>query len=346
MRTPIKLAVVAVLFALSTGCSNTRPDASITTDIQSKLFASPTAKSATLEVSTSNGEVTLSGQVPSDAARYEAFKLATETEGVTRVHDQMTIAQAQPATESAPAEPIEAPKPAAAPAPQRAPRREVAATPRPAANPEPAPMPAPVAAPAPTPVAAVPAPPPPPPQPVMRTVEIPAGTAVRAQMRDSVDSAVNKAGESFRASLAAPIVVNNEVVVPAGADLTLQLMDASSAGRMRGRSEIHLQLVGMDFQGQSYQLTSNDYSQQSAAQGGRTAATIGGASAIGALIGAAVGGGKGAAIGAGAGAGAGTVASAATKGPQVQVPSETMLDFTLQQPVSVTYNPEKNRTTR
>ena len=48
----------------------------------------------------------------------------------------------------------------------------------------------------------------------------------------------------------------------------------------------------------------------------------------------------------GTGAGAGTVASAATKGQQVQIPAETKLEFTLQQPVSVTYNPDKVRTTR
>lgn len=67
---------------------------------------------------------------------------------------------------------------------------------------------------------------------------------------------------------------------------------------------------------------------------------------MGALIGGLIGGGKGAAIGAGAGAGAGTAASAAGKGQQVQIASETKLDFTLQQDVSITYNPDKVRSTR
>jgi hypothetical protein len=180
----------------------------------------------------------------------------------------------------------------------------------------------------------------------MRTVAIASGTVVRVQTVDSINSAINKAGEVFRASLATPIVVNNDVVVPAGTDVYLRLADASSAGRMTGRSELTLQLASMEFQGQTYQLSSSSYQQTGASEGKRTAEKIGVGTAIGAVIGGLVGGGKGAAIGAGAGAGGGTVASAASKGQQVQVPAETKLDFTLQQDVSVTYNPDKNRSTR
>ena len=44
--------------------------------------------------------------------------------------------------------------------------------------------------------------------------------------------------------------------------------------------------------------------------------------------------------------GFGTAASAIGKGQQVQIASETKLDFTLQQDVSITYNPDKVRSTR
>jgi hypothetical protein len=57
---------------------------------------------------------------------------------------------------------------------------------------------------------------------------------------------------------------------------------------------------------------------------------VGGA-AIGSIIGALAGGGKGAAIGAGAGAGVGAGSEIITRGAQVKIPSETLLDFTLQQ---------------
>jgi len=344
MRTSSRLVTIAALLALLAGCGGSRSDAAITTEIQSKLFSSAQVKSATLDVATSGGVVTLSGDVPSDAVRYEAFKIATETPGVTKVTDQMTVTQARPEPAPMPEPaPAAAPRPAPMPARQRTPPREVAAAAPQPVMPAPAP-PAPLAA-------TAPAPPPfvvptPPPAPVMRTVEIPAGTAVTAQMVDSVDSSVNKTGETFRASLAAPIVINNEVIVPAGTDLYLRLMDATSAGRMAGRSGLTLQLASMEFQGQPYELYSTEYQQTGASEGRRTAGTVGGAAAVGAIIGGIIGGGKGAAIGAGTGAGAGTVASAATKPQQVQIPTETKLEFTLERPVSVTYNPERNRSTR
>jgi len=344
MRTSTRLVTIAALLALLAGCGGSRPDATITTEIQSKLFSSAQVKSAVLDVATSGGVVTLSGDVPSDAARYEAFKIATETPGVTKVNDQMTVAQARPEPAPMPEPaPVAAPRPAPMPARQRTPPREVAA-----AAPQPV-LPAPLPAPAPPPAAPQPPPfvvPTPPPPPVMRTVEIPAGTLLNAQMVDSVDSAVNKAGDRFRASLAAPIVVGNEVIVPAGTDLYLRLVDATSAGRMAGRSGLTLQLASLEFQGQPYELYSTEYRQTGASEGRRTAATVGGAAAVGAIIGGILGGGKGAAIGAGTGAGAGTVASAATKAQQVQIPAETKLEFTLERPVSVTYNPERNRSAR
>jgi len=347
--------MVAALLALLAGCGGSPSDASITTDIQSKLFSSPDVKNASVDVATSGGVVTLTGTVQNDAAHLEAYKIATEAQGVTKVNDQLTVAAAQPAPEPAPvaAEPARvtprSPRSERAASRSRTERREIAADAAPASEQElpPPTDPAPVANAEPS----APAPPPfvqpsPPPPPVMRTATIASGTVVRVQTVDSINSAVNKAGEVFRASLAAPIVINGDVVVPAGTDVYLRLADASSAGRMTGRSELTLQLASMEFQGQTYQLSSSDYQQTGASEGKRTAEKIGVGTAIGAVIGGLVGGGKGAAIGAGAGAGGGTVASAASKGQQVQVPAETKLDFTLQQGVSVTYNPDKNRSTR
>ena len=70
-------------------------------------------------------------------------------------------------------------------------------------------------------------------------------------------------------------------------------------------------------------------------EGGNTAKKVVGGAGLGALIGGIAGGGKGAGIGALAGAGAGTAISAAKKGEQISIPSETLLEFRLQQPVSL-----------
>jgi outer membrane lipoprotein SlyB len=60
---------------------------------------------------------------------------------------------------------------------------------------------------------------------------------------------------------------------------------------------------------------------------------------LGGLIGAIAGRGKGAGIGSVIGAGTGTAVEAGTHGQQVKIPSETNLDFTLKNPVTITVNP-------
>lgn len=346
LKTATTILLVALTAAgLAVGCSSAKKDETLATDIQAKMFSDPQVKAANISVAVKDGEATLSGTAPDDGTRYQAYKIASDTPGVKHVTDQMTVQTAQasaaPAALAPPA-PVEQPP---APTPERKsakrhaktePKLETSTPARPAA-PEPAAAPA-------APAAQQEAAAPPPPQP--KHVEIPPGTSVRVQMIDGVDSAVNHTGDMFHASLAAPIVVDNEVVVPAGTDMYVRLTNAKSAGHMTGQSELALELVRMDFQGKTYTLTSNDYQQTGASRGKRTAETVGGGAVIGALIGAAIGHGKGAAIGAATGAGAGTAAEAVTKGQQIQIASEAKVDFALQQPVEVTYFPEKNRTSR
>lgn len=82
-------------------------------------------------------------------------------------------------------------------------------------------------------------------------------------------------------------------------------------------------------------LVTGDYELTGASRGASTAKRTVGGAALGSIIGAIVGGGKGAAIGAGAGAGLGAASEIITKGDQVKVPTETLLDFTLEQDVSI-----------
>ena len=161
-------------------------------------------------------------------------------------------------------------------------------------------------------------------------------------MIDSIDSSVNKAGEVFHASLDAPIVVGDDVVVPKGADIYVRLAAASSAGKISGQSELHLELVKLELRGQSYPLVSTTVSQSGESRGKDTAKKVGGGAVLGAIIGAIAGGGKGAAIGAAAGGGAGGVYQGVTHGQQVKIPSETKLDFQLDQPVTVSVAPRQN----
>ena len=87
--------------------------------------------------------------------------------------------------------------------------------------------------------------------------------------------------------------------------------------------------------GKTVPVVTGEYEATGSSRGASTAKRAIGGAALGALIGAAVDGGQGAAIGAGAGAGAGVTSEIITGGDQVKVPSETLLDFTLEQDVSI-----------
>lgn len=342
-----RLASLALIAALTFSISCNRfmkpDDGAISTDIKAKMFSDASLKSSNVDVSTHDGVVTLSGQVTDDSARLAAFKIATETKGVTRVNDQMIVAPLQAAVTppTTPSDPASVTPPVANPTPK--PSAPAVSKPKKVAPPSTASPDSPASTPTPapnsTPAAQVAPPAPPPPQPV--TVTIPANTIISVRTIDSVDSTTNRTGQTFRGSLDAPITDGDKVIIPTGADCTLKLVNASSAGRMAGRSELTLDISSIMFQGKSYSVATSDVKQSGASRGKRTAATIGGGAALGALIGAIAGGGKGAAIGAAVGGGAGTGVQVFTKGQQVKIPSETRLDFTLEQPFDITYFPGK-----
>jgi len=355
----VLLAVAAVgLVGSISGCAKAHTDDSISNDIKASMFSDPQTKSANLSVVVKNGAVTLTGEVPDENARYEAFKIAKQTPGVVNVEDQMSFPQSPVAMSTRPAQNGESAAPSAPVSKRERERKreeqllvrrplagsadgspyEPSASGQDFAQQHPAEsQPASTSAPA---AAAPPVPTSPPPtQPVVRQVSIPGGTPVQIQMIDSVDSATNHAGDMFHASLASPIVVNGETIVPSGTDVYVKLVNSSSAGHMTGRSELTLQLARLDFQGASYSLSSDDYHDVGKSRTTRTAETVGAGAAIGAVIGGILGHGKGAAIGAGVGGAGGAATEEATKSPQVHIASESKLTFTLQQPVAVAYTP-------
>jgi hypothetical protein len=326
-------------------------DKAIASDIQAKLFQDPVLKLRDIQVASQKGVVVLTGSVNTELERAAAERMASEIKGVKQVVNQLNVAGSPGAAsqppETAPSAANNPPPPE--PKPIQPTARKTRSHARPASHAEQpdassapalpaeeaaaAPPPAPAAAaaePAPAPPAE-PTPPPPPQQ-----VTIPAGTVVSIRMIDGIDSERNKAGEEFAASLAVPVVVDNQVVIPEGSDARVRLVQASTSGRMSGQSELQIELIQLSVNGTPYSVRSGYYQQVGASRSKRTAETVGGGAVLGALIGAIAGHGKGAAIGAGVGAAAGAGAQAATKGQQVKVPPETKIEFTLKAPVTVT----------
>lgn len=166
-------------------------------------------------------------------------------------------------------------------------------------------------------------------------VTVPAGTRILIRMANSVDSSKQQVGYRFTANLETNLQVGDKVIAPRGTTLYGRLANAKSAGNMSGGAELTLELTDIVINGTAYPLLTSTYQVASQGQGSKTAKRVVGGTGLGALVGGLAGGGKGAAIGAGAGAAVGTTVSAATKGKQVSVPSESLLEFRLQQPASL-----------
>ena len=168
-----------------------------------------------------------------------------------------------------------------------------------------------------------------------KRITVPAGTRILIRTVDAIDSSKQKAGFRFTATLETNLQAEDQVVAPRGTTIYGRLAQASSAGRMSGSSELTLELTDIVINGTAYPLLTSTYELKGKGEGGNTAKKVVGGAGLGALIGGIAGGGKGAGIGAAAGAATGTAVAASKKGQQLQIPSESLLEFRLEQPVAL-----------
>ena len=168
-----------------------------------------------------------------------------------------------------------------------------------------------------------------------KRITVPAGTRILIRTVDAIDSSKQKTGFRFNATLETNLQAEDKVIAPRGTTVYGRLAQASSAGRMSGSSELTLELTDIVINGTAYPLLTSTYEVKGKGEGGKTAKKVVGGAGLGALIGGIAGGGKGAGIGAAAGAATGTAVAASKKGQQLQIPSESLLEFRLEQPVTL-----------
>jgi hypothetical protein len=344
------LSVVLIAMALLAGCSRigSRTDAQIASDVQNKINGDGSIPDKQLNINANNGTVTLTGTVASDAARNAAANDAAQIEGVKTVVNNLEVAPASAANETAQPQDQASNNP---PPPMREERRPSPSTryrssrstsSRSASNnggdtglrttvpsssgstssgydssqssapPAPTPVPAP------------------------QKVTVPSGTQLSVRLNDEVDSEKAQVGDVFHGSISAPVTVGEETAIPTTADVEGRVVEVKSAGRFAGQSVLTLELTKLTMNGKTYSLQTSQWTKSGNGRGKSTAAKVGGGAAVGAVLGGIFGGGKGAAIGAAAGAGAGTGVSAATKGQQIILKPEAVIAFQLQGPITVT----------
>jgi hypothetical protein len=338
MKTKISVYLIVVMLlavlGATVGCNKAPNDAQITSDIQNKMNADSGLAGKQVQIQAASGTVTLSGTVDNESQREAAARYASAVPGVKQVVNNLSVAPAladnnsmmsmQAAQEETKPAPVEKPR---ASKPKSHTSASSSSTTAMSSTPE-----AMSAAPSTTstPAATVPATPPPP-----QKVTIPSGTTLAIRLVDTIDSETAQQGQTFHATLDSPLSVDGDVAIPSGYDVEGHVVEVQSAGKFAGRSVLKLQLDRIAVGSKYYSIQTDQYARQGSSRGKNTAAKVGAGAAIGAIIGGIAGGGKGAGIGAAAGGGLGGGVQAATKGQQIKLASETVLNFTLQSSLTV-----------
>ena len=348
-------AMVVAVFILGIGCAKAPDDSQLSKQLASRFDQDSGLHGKMISVQTAAGVVTLSGTVDNDEQRAAAASYASTLSGVKVVVNNLRVAPVSgPANPTAEAVPPtlapetkpqpDMPRPRISGSPERnkarsksaesaspgGPADSAAATNQDATNqvasnqmPDADQTPAPEAAPT----------PPPPPAPRMLTIQ--SGTAVVVRLVDSLSSETAQAGQTFRATLDSPLSSEWDVAIPAGYNVDGHVVEAKSSGKFAGQPVLVLQLDRISVGEKSYDIQTNQYRREGKNRSTNTAEKVGAGAVLGAIIGGIAGGGKGAGIGAAAGGGAGGGVQAASKPQPVKLPSETVLNFTLQAPITV-----------
>jgi hypothetical protein len=343
----LRIALLASLLAMLLACSKPPNDAKVAADIQSKLGADSGLQNKQINVQSANGTVTLSGNVDDDAQRDAAAKYAASEPGVKTVINNLQVAPTE--ADSEPNQPSSSPAAISSTSSRPSPAkkkhgrksdedyrnqisRSSQSDQQSTTNQHPTPDQQSASA-AQSQPQQVTAPPPPPPEP--RKVTVPSGTVLQVRLNDTIDSATAQAGDTFRATLDNAIEVDGNVVVPAHYDVQGHLVAAQSSGKFQGRALLELQLDKIKVGDHWYNIETDHFKQETGSRGKNTAEKVGAGAVAGAILGGIFGGGKGAAIGSVAGAGAGGGVQAASKKPDIKLPPERLLTFTLQSPVTL-----------
>ena len=338
--------VLALSMLFAAGCK-TQPaaptDQQVTADIHAKINGESALANQNIQVSVANGVATLSGTVTDEASRALAGNDSGTVAGVKTVVNNLTVQPASQAT-----------APAAQPAPQvsqPAPveeKRSKAKRPEKRQRYEPRPdrpklaQSAPSAQPDEQMAASAPPPPPqeapapPPPQPVVKQVTLPAGTIIPIRITENLDSKTAQSNDVFHGSLAGDLGTQGVIALPRGSAVMGRIVDVREAAHFKGSALLSIELTEISARGKKVPVVTDPFNKEGAARGKNTAVKAGGGAALGTIIGALAGGGKGAVIGGLAGGAAGTGVNAATRGEQAVIPTETLINFRLQSPVTVT----------
>lgn len=167
---------------------------------------------------------------------------------------------------------------------------------------------------------------------------IPAGTSIAIRTNENIEvREADAASRTYSGQMAQDVITpDGRTLVPKGSPVQLSVV--KNEGGTLGTDRLLLGIQSITINGRSYNVTSGTVEREGEAGLGtnrRTATMVGGGALLGTLIGAAAGGGSGAAVGAAVGAAGGAAAQVLTKGDEIRVPAETVLQFRLDEPIQL-----------
>lgn len=170
-----------------------------------------------------------------------------------------------------------------------------------------------------------------------RTATLAAGTALKVRTTTTLSTKSQKAGDTFAATLDEPLAQGDWLIAPKGATVEGRIVESDPGGRVRGVASLAIALNHLKTaDGQTVDISTQNVTVEAQSTKGKDATKVGIGAAVGTAIGAIAGGKKGAAIGAATGGGAGTAVVLSTRGDAAEIGSETVLNFELSAPVTIT----------
>jgi hypothetical protein len=172
---------------------------------------------------------------------------------------------------------------------------------------------------------------------IERAITIPAGTVLRVRVDRGFGSDASRVEDPVHATLAQPVILGGDIVVPAGSAVSGYISDAQRPGRVKGRGRVAVRFTALRPSGDddAYRIRTSAWTAIAPATKKKDALTIGLPAAGGAIVGGLVGGKKGAGIGALTGGGAGTAVVLSTRGRDVRVGPGATLRVRLTAPVTI-----------
>jgi len=312
----LPFAIAASLCGIS-GCSSKPNDTQIVAQVKSQITADSALQGQPIGVTANKGIVTLNGTVTGQGSRELAGNDAARVKGVTTVLNNLTVG-----TPSQAGDPGDG---------TRARQRnsndgDATMNGRPVQSYSSAPPPGPLVSAGPPPSSA--------PSPQQSFV-IPAGTRMRVQLAQTLSTKHSRTGDPFSGTLASPVQVNGQTVIPSGARASGTVIEAKSQGRFAGQAVLAVRLDSIRDGGRTYPVQTSRVERIEKGKGKRSVLLAGGGAGLGALIGGLTGGGDGALIGGLVGGGGGAAGSAFTGSHDLVLPAESVLTFNLDHSVAV-----------